>query len=68
MIYRTEARDIAWRTSSYSGGGNHCVEVAPLPDGSVAVRDSKNRDAGMHLFSRGAWTQFTTAIKENQLP
>jgi hypothetical protein len=56
-----------WRTSSYSTGGNHCVEVAPLPGGEVAVRDSKNRDAGMHVFSRAAWAEFTAAVKNDQL-
>jgi hypothetical protein len=32
---------LAWRKSTASGDGA-CVEVAPLPDGGVAVRDSKD--------------------------
>jgi hypothetical protein len=37
-----------------------------VPDGQVAVRDSKNRDAGAHLFTRAAWTEFITKVKNTQ--
>jgi hypothetical protein len=60
---RTESCFTSWRTSSYSGGGNQCVEVAVLPTGDVAVRDSKNRGAGMHAFSATAWAKFVSTIK-----
>lgn len=37
---------IVWRKSSFSGGGGegggNCVEVAALPGGRTAFRDSKN--------------------------
>jgi hypothetical protein len=64
MMYQTDPCASGWRTSSYSGGGNQCVEVAVVPSGHVAVRDTKNREAGMHLFSAAAWTAFVTAIKD----
>ncbi|WP_329816751.1 DUF397 domain-containing protein [Streptomyces sp. JV185] len=32
----------AWRRSSASGAENNCVEVAQLPGGATAVRDSKD--------------------------
>lgn len=31
---------IHWRTSSFSGNNGTCVEVAALPDGHIAVRNS----------------------------
>ena len=35
--------NLTWRKSSFSGGqGGDCVEVAELPDGGRAVRDSKD--------------------------
>jgi hypothetical protein len=34
-------RDLRWRKSSYSAGGQQCVEVARTSTGA-AVRDSKN--------------------------
>lgn len=47
-----------WRKSSYSGdggsGGGECVEVAWLADGRIALRDSKNPDAGTVTAPR-AW-------------
>lgn len=44
-----------FRKSSYSGGGNNCVEVADIP-GASAVRDTQNRDAGHLLFPGSEWT------------
>jgi Domain of unknown function (DUF397) len=70
MIDRTDLGTSPWRTSSYSTGGNQCVEVAVLPAGHVAVRDSKDRGTGMHVFSPVAWTTFVHAVKtgSHQLP
>ena len=39
---------LTWRKSSYSSDNGVCVEIAHLPDGRIAVRDSKNLAAG-HL-------------------
>lgn len=35
-----------WRKSSFSDVGGNCVEVDPLPDGTIAVRNSKRPEAG----------------------
>ncbi|HJQ48586.1 MAG TPA: DUF397 domain-containing protein [Amycolatopsis sp.] len=43
-----------WRKSSYSGGGNDCVEVAPFAR-HVGVRDSKNPGAGALRVSPQGW-------------
>ena len=52
-----------WRTSSRSGGGNECVEVAQNPE-SCLVRDSKQPD-GTHLaVSRRTWATFTRQVKD----
>jgi hypothetical protein len=51
-----------WRKSSYSGGGNNCVEVAQA-GGISAVRDSKNPDGGHLTFGAEAWEAFITDIK-----
>src|SRR3954452_23348230 len=42
-----------WRTSSYSGSNNDCVEVGDLAHGGRAVRDSKRPDDGFFSFHRG---------------
>ena len=49
------APTVRWRKSSHSGDQGECVEVAALPAGGIAVRDSKNPD-GPHLtLSRHAF-------------
>ena len=64
----TGAPAVAWRISSHSTGGNNCVEVGALPGTStIAVRDSKDRAGGTHLFSRMAWTALLHAIKHDHL-
>jgi hypothetical protein len=52
-----------WRTSSFSGSGNNCVEVASNLPGLVAVRDSKDRDGPALIFGTAAWQAFTTQLK-----
>lgn len=56
-----------WFTSSFSGtSGNSCVEVAFLPDGAVAVRDTKDRTRPAHRVPSRAWDAFVTATREGR--
>ncbi len=48
-----------WHTSSYSGGGGNCVQVAPAPE-RVLVRDSKNPDGPALAVPAAAWRAFLT--------
>ncbi|MFG3259062.1 DUF397 domain-containing protein [Streptomyces sp. NPDC048172] len=51
-------QQLNWIKSSYSGApSDDCVEAALLPDGRVAVRDSKRRD-GVCRFSPTVWGRF----------
>lgn len=54
--------DSLWRTSSRSGGGGQCVEVAITPD-VVAIRDSKDRHGGELRFDRAAFAGFVEGVK-----
>jgi hypothetical protein len=48
--------DLTWVKSSYSGAGQaNCVEIAALPDGSRAVRDSKDPDGEILVLTPGQW-------------
>ncbi len=51
-----------WRKSSYSNWNNQCVEVAQAGR-TIAVRDSKNPDAGYLTFTTAEWEDFLTRIK-----
>jgi hypothetical protein len=52
-----------WRKSSYSNSGANCVEVARTHSGKVAVRDSRNPDAGALRFSPDEWQAFVTKVQ-----
>ncbi|MFD3970558.1 DUF397 domain-containing protein [Streptomyces cyaneofuscatus] len=47
-----------WRTSSYSGGNNECVEVAPNLPHLIPVRDSKRPTGPVLAFDHTAWQAF----------
>ena len=50
-----------WRKAAASGN-NGCVEVAPLPDGGVAVRDSKDSTGAVLSFTRHEWLSFLDGL------
>ena len=52
-----------WRKSSYSGTQGNCVKVATNLPGIVAVRDSKNPDGGMLIFSLDEWKAFIAEVQ-----
>lgn len=64
----------AWRKSSFSGsggpGGGNCVEVAAMPDGRVAVRNSTTPGGPVALFTvaeMSAWVQGCRAGEFDEL-
>jgi uncharacterized protein DUF397 len=59
------AGELEWRTASASGG-NGCVEVAKLPDGGMAVRDSKNRSGPALVFTRHEWRCFADGMAKGE--
>lgn len=62
-----QLRAAAWRTSSYSGANGDCVEVADLPDGRRAVRDSKDCGRGPTLlFTSSEWSAFVAGVKAGE--
>ncbi len=54
---------VLWRKSSYSGGNGNCVEIARLPDGTVAVRDSKDQGGLALTVDRAGWSACLVGIK-----
>jgi hypothetical protein len=52
----------AWRTSSYSGNGQTCVEIAFLGDGNIAMRDSKDRGGSVLVFTPAEWDAFVNGV------
>ncbi|MCX4401100.1 DUF397 domain-containing protein [Streptomyces sp. NBC_01764] len=52
-----------WRSSTYSGGNNECVEVADNLPTLVPVRDSKRPSGPALAFSPRAWTAFVDHLR-----
>jgi hypothetical protein len=61
----TDLSSLRWFTSSASSGGS-CVEVAHLPEGGVAVRDSKDRGRAPHFYTKHEWECFLTGVKSGE--
>jgi len=62
-----DPRSLTWRKSTRSGGqGGACVEVADLPGGGAAVRDSKNPDGPMLTFTPAEWRAFIGGVKDGE--
>lgn len=55
-----------WRKSTRSMSETNCVEVADLPSGHRAVRDSKNPAGPALMFTTATWTAFTTGIRTGE--
>ena len=57
--------NLRWFKSSASASGA-CVEVAHLPGGGVAGRDSKDRSQAPHIYTRREWEAFLTGAKNGE--
>ncbi len=58
---------VTWHKSSYSNGnGGACVEVADLPDGGRAVRDSKDPTGPVLMFTPAEWAAFTAGVRASE--
>lgn len=67
LVAAPDPSTIYWRTSSFSGNNGTCVEVAALPDGHIAVRNSNHRDGGTILFTPAELNAWISGIKTGEL-
>ncbi|MEV7964863.1 DUF397 domain-containing protein [Sphaerisporangium sp. NPDC088356] len=59
---------LGWYKSSRSGANNdNCVEVANLPGGGRAVRDSKDPGGLILTFGSVEWQTFVHGVKAGEL-
>ena len=61
-LYSFDLTTAIWRKASASGGEGNCVEVAQLPSGAKAVRDSKDPDRGLLRFTASEWAAFRAGV------
>ncbi len=58
--------NLAWRKSTRSNNSNNCVEVADLPGGGVAVRNSRDKAGAVLRFTPGEWEAFIGGAKDGE--
>ena len=57
---------LPWQRSSFCSA-NSCVEVASLPHGGTAVRDSKPAESSpVLLFTAEEWASFLSGVKAGE--
>lgn len=70
-LYSLDLSEAAWVKSSFSGDGSGdgsgCVEIAHLPGGSVALRDSRNPGREPLCFTADEWSAFRQGIQAGEL-
>lgn len=64
--YEIDLSDAQWRISSHSSGTGSCVELAALPAGHVAVRDSTDRTRPALVFDSAEWQAFKAGMSDGQ--
>jgi hypothetical protein len=60
-----DVSNAAWITSRFCNN-SACVQVALLPGGLVALRDSKDIAKPAHVFDRAEWTAFLTGVRAGE--
>lgn len=61
-LYAYDLTEAIWRKASASGAEHDCVEIAQLPRGARAVRDSKDPDRGFLRFTASEWAAFRAGV------
>ena len=64
--FRIDLSRAQWLTSTHgSAEGDNCVEVA-FVDEAIVVRDSKNQDGPVLIFTADEWDAFVGGAKDGE--
>ena len=64
--FRVDLANAVWRRSTRSGPySDNCVEVA-FVDGAIAMRDSKNPNGTVLIFTPAEWDAFVEGAKDGE--
>ena len=63
----TSGHPVIWRKSSHSGDTGDCVELAAVPSGQIAIRDSKNPAHQALVFSSAQFAELLIKVQTGEL-
>jgi hypothetical protein len=60
----TDLGGVTWQKSRRSNSSGNCVEMAQLPDGEIAVRNSRHPDGPALVYTRAEITALILGAKD----
>jgi Domain of unknown function (DUF397) len=61
-----ELGPVEWRKSTVSNPNGNCVELAALPEGSVAVRNSRQPEGPALVYTRAEVSAFLAGVRNGE--
>ncbi|MFJ4657288.1 DUF397 domain-containing protein [Nocardia sp. NPDC088792] len=63
---RLDRSELSWRKSTFSNPSGNCVELAPMTDGQVAVRNSRDPEGSIIVYTRPEIDAFLRGAKSGE--
>lgn len=61
-----QSRGLAWRKSTASNPGGNCVELAALPDGNIAMRNSRHPGGPALVYTPAEIAAFIAGVRAGE--
>lgn len=65
-VSATNLGSVEWRKSSASNPSGNCVEAAALPDGQVAIRNSRDAHGPALIYTRAEIAAFLAGVRKGE--